>query len=251
MTDRPPSKRYVESLHARIRLLEEQLLSLKSAVQNDKEVEDIRELNKGEDQPPLEENDEETFSVSSGDDLLLRITDTCGRLNLDDDGQLRFFGPQSNYHLLHDHIDNKSPCSPGQNDISAQTTCADLIHIPFELQEHLIELYFRWQNPWVYIVEKDVFMRDFYNGNRNQYCTPLLLLSIFSLGARYSDRPEVYSGPGDLTTAGDAYAQRAKALLMSEIEKSSISTVQSAALLSIRWMAEDKEPAGWLCSGKL
>jgi hypothetical protein len=79
-------------------------------------------------------------------------------------------------------------------------------HIPLELQKHLLDLYFRWQNPWLYMIEKESFMRDFESGNRRRYCTPLLLLAIFALASRFSDRVEVRTNVDQADTAGNAFA---------------------------------------------
>lgn len=33
-------------------------------------------------------------------------------------------------------------------------------YVPRELEDHLIKLYFAWENPFVYVVDKDVFMES-------------------------------------------------------------------------------------------
>lgn len=101
----------------------------------------------------------------------------------------------------------------------------------------------------MYAVEKDIFLRDFRSTNRIRYCTPLLLLDIFSVAARFSDRRELRAHPTDPNTAGDGFAQAAKRLLLNDCKKLPITTVQAAALLAIREMAENIEPAGWLHTG--
>jgi hypothetical protein len=251
-TDRPPSKRFVESLQARIRVLESQLSSLGK---------DKLDLFKNEDghlpsaesdsvSETYESDDEPTQSTTNG--FVREIVHKYGNLTLDDNGQLSYFGPQSNFNLLHSYMDHRDrPSIPNVHDHgSPQRDCITPdIWIPLELQEHLLDLYFCWQNPRFYLIEKEVFLRDFHSTDRTRYCTRLLLLAIFSVAARYSDRIEVRSNPADPNTAGDEYAQSAKALLLNDCEKPTITTVQAAGLLAIRWMAENKEPGGWLYTG--
>ncbi|KIV82544.1 hypothetical protein PV11_04646 [Exophiala sideris] len=188
---------------------------------------------------------------TKAEDFVREVAHTYGSLTLDDNGQLRYFGPQSNFNLLHSYMDFREPqiIPEVQHEESARTVLTPDIHIPLELQEYLLEMYFCWQNPWLYLVERETFLRDFHSTNRSRYCTPLLLLAIFSVAARYSDRREIRADPDHPSTAGDGFAEAAKTLLLHECEKPTVTTVQAAALLAIRWMAENKEPAGWLYTG--
>jgi hypothetical protein len=182
------------------------------------------------------------------DELMRELTDRCGSMTLDDDGQVRFFGSQSNFHLLHglsNPTRDQTPASVSNLDTPPGKRLDHTIDVPLELQEHLLGLYFRWLNPWVYVIEKDIFMRDFRRGNESSYCTPLVLLSIFSVASRFSDRIVVRTNPHNPATAGFAFAEQAKILLHRECETTTITAVQSAVLLSIWCMAENKEPAGW------
>jgi hypothetical protein len=238
---RPPSKKLVETLQLRIKILEDQLLALDQTIPaldvNPRET-DLMIENKPE---TGEANADETEA------LLQQITEKCGSLAIDDDGELRYFSSQSNLNLVH-----KVGTSLGE--LAKPALCdrvrlSQAVTLPLELQEHLLELYFCWQNPWVYIVEKSVFMRDWYSDMSTEYCTPLLLWAIYSVAARYSDRPCLRTDPEDPSTAGVQFAVHAKDLLRYECEITTIPAVQAAALLSIQCMAENKEPAGWLYIG--
>lgn len=118
-----------------------------------------------------------------------------------------------------------------------------------ELQNHLLDLYWRWQNPWQYLVVKEAFLRDLYVDHTGRFSSPLLLSAILALAARYSDRLEVRIDPADANTAGDALAEQAKLLLLYESESPRITTVQAAAILSLRETATDKEALGWTYCG--
>lgn len=252
---RPPSKRYVESLQARIALLESQLVSLGKSTCDTSLGAPLNTVN--EDPDPDSTSELSDVDIDSPgrttEDFVREITHTYGSLTLNENGQLSYFGPQSNFNLLHSFV-NQTPANPAhayEETLTDRTFLTPDIQIPLEVQEHLLELYFRWQNPWLYLVEKEVFLRDFHASTPSRYCTPSLLLAIFSVAARYSDRTEVREDPENPGSAGNEYAKAANKLLLVECENPSVPTVQAAALLAIRWMAENKEPAGWLYTGSM
>ncbi|KAG4290162.1 nitrogen assimilation transcription factor nit-4 [Fusarium proliferatum] len=185
----------------------------------------------------------EKVQVDETEALLQQITEKTGSLAIDDDGELRYFSSVSNFNLVQKVASNIAERG------KPEVRLSQVVTLPLELQEHLLELYFCWQNPWVYIVEKTVFMRDFYDDIATEHCTPLLLWAIYSVAARYSDRTCLRTDPDDPSTAGVEFAVHAKDLLRHECEITTISAVQAAALLSIQCMAENKEPAGWLYIG--
>ncbi|KIW13048.1 hypothetical protein PV08_08235 [Exophiala spinifera] len=249
---KPPSKRFVESLQARIKVLESQL-SLLGKDTYDLLLNDDGHI-PGDEAEGMGETDEsdDQSALSPMHDFVRELAHTYGSLTLDDNGQLRYFGPQSNFNLLHsymDHRDRQSVHDVQDHGVPSRTWVTPEIQIPLELQEHLLDLYFCWQNPWLYLIEKEIFLRDFRSTDRTRYCTPVLLLAIFSVAARYSDRTEIRANPADPNTAGDEFAQATKTLLMIDCEKPTVTTVQAAALLALRWIAENNEPAGWLYTG--
>lgn len=241
---RPPSKKYVESLQARISQLEAQLASLGSSAQLGTFAPDTEDSH--EDEPEDGSSDEET-------DPLSELTGLVGRLNVIDDGQLHYFGSQSSYNLLkaplHNAPSHSTPLKMQSQGLDAAAQLGLLVTISAELQDHLLELYWRWQNPWNYIVHKGAFLASLRGENDGRYCSPLLLSSIFAIAARYSDRPELCSVPGDLRTAGNAFCEQAKILLLYESEAPSVATVQAACLLALRIMSDGKEALGWLYCG--
>ncbi|KKY34463.1 putative nitrogen assimilation transcription factor nit-4 [Diaporthe ampelina] len=123
------------------------------------------------------------------------------------------------------------------------------VNITDELQNHLLDLYWRWQNPWNYVIHKGAFLKSFRGEDDGSHCSPLLLCSIFAIAARYSDRTELRSVPDDPSTAGDAFCEHAKILMLYEAGAPTITTVQAACLLGLRIMSDGKEALGWLYSG--
>ena len=121
--------------------------------------------------------------------------------------------------------------------------------VPEELQDHLLNLFWRWQNAWQYVVHKQTFLQDRHNGIAARYHSPLLLSAILALSSRYSDRPETRTHPNDANTAGDLYQRRAKLMLHYECEAPTTSTVQAAVLIALREFAVNKEASAWLYMG--
>ncbi|KAF5244823.1 hypothetical protein FANTH_7590 [Fusarium anthophilum] len=202
---KPPSKQLVETLQLRIKILEDQLVALGQTIPV------LDKSPRGADRIVENKPKPDQVTADETEDLLEQITKKCGSLALDDDGELRFFSSQSNLNLVH-------KAGFGLGELAKPASCGGIrlsqaVTLPLELQEHLLELYFCWQNPWVYIVEKSVFMRDWQSDMATEYCTPLLLWAIYSVAARYSDRPCLRTHPDDPATAGIQFAVHAKDLL--------------------------------------
>lgn len=243
---RPPSKKFVESLQARIRHLEEQLQAATEA-----RVPSFYEPVWASDESEHEEN------VSSAEqdekDPLAELTGLVGRLNMTDDGQVHYFGSQSSYNLVKRSLSDARPALQSlrmqKQGLDAAVRLNRLVTVSKELQEHLLELYWQWQNPWNYIVHKDSFMKSYRGEDDGRNCSPVLLSCIFALAARYSDAVELRTDPDDPTTAGDAFCEQAKVLLLFESEAPTVTTIQAACLLALRIMSDGKEALGWLYAG--
>ncbi|KAH7239631.1 nitrogen assimilation transcription factor nit-4 [Fusarium solani] len=187
-----------------------------------------------------------------GRDLTSMVTGLLGRLNVGDDGQLHYFGSQCNFHLLHGslgYVTMESTVSMQRQGLAAVGCLGKDMPLSTELQEHLLELYWTWQNPWNYIVHKGAFSRAFHSRTYGRYCTPSLLSAIFALAARYSDRRELRAVPNDPSTAGYALFEQAKILLLYESQAPTVATVQAAALMAIRALSDNQEALGWLYCG--
>lgn len=123
------------------------------------------------------------------------------------------------------------------------------VEVSDELRDHLLELFWGWQNTWQYIVVKQPFLDDLLVNHTGQYATPLLLSAVLALASRYSDRVELRSDPLDPNTAGNALAEQAKMILFYESQAPKVTTIQATALLCLREIATDKEALGWLYCG--
>lgn len=121
--------------------------------------------------------------------------------------------------------------------------------LSMELQEHLLELYWTSQHPWNYLIYKKTLCSAFQSRLYGKYCTPLLLSAIFALASRFSDRTDLRTVADDHNTAGYAFFEQAKLLLLYESQSPIVATVQAAALMSLRALSDGQEALGWLYCG--
>ena len=103
-----------------------------------------------------------------------------------------------------------------------------------DLQSHLIDLYFEWEQPWCQVVNEKLFRESLaYNG---RYSSSLLVIWILAIGARYCDRVEVRADPDDSNTAGKMFIQKAEDLIQRDLRWPKITTIQSLAIMAIYYI---------------
>ncbi|RAK97283.1 uncharacterized protein BO80DRAFT_389884, partial [Aspergillus ibericus CBS 121593] len=181
-------------------------------------------------------------------------------LNFDNDGEMRYFGPTSGRLGFQGPLPKASPgtsvavpeLDPVLNSIDdylgfTVESSATGNEIPASLQNHLIDLYFTWDQPWYPIVDETLFRESMNNGG--WYWTPLLHYSILALGSRYSDSLEVRLVPDDPNSAGQGFLTQAKDLLQSEMEHPTLVTIQALGVIGLVYIAIGKDAAGWLHHG--
>lgn len=181
------------------------------------------------------------------------LADMLGSFNLDDGGELRFFGAASNFHLIRDKDafeDSSSTVARAQGIEAAMRYVGSLpLDTDPELRDHLLDLYWRWQNSWQYIIARHVFLRDLEAGLSTRFCSPLLLAAMLALASRYSDCVEVRTNSADPQTAGGLFAAQAKAMLHFECVAPTVATVKGTALLGLYSIAINQESLGWMYTG--
>jgi hypothetical protein len=118
-----------------------------------------------------------------------------------------------------------------------------------ELEDHLIKLYFCWEDPSIHLVQEDVFYRERRKCKSGDYVSKLysevLVNSMCAVGASLTSRHCVEL-PEPLV---DFFASRARALLDVELDSPTLSTVQSLAILSGVESIRTLDARGWLYSG--
>lgn len=95
-------------------------------------------------------------------EVIEQLSSRMGTLKLAGDGHLRFYGPTSNLNLVDVTITSKQ--RPGPDVRSVRHDGQELLnhlrigqHVEPSLESHLIDLYFTWQNPSLYIVDREMF----------------------------------------------------------------------------------------------
>lgn len=178
------------------------------------------------------------------------LTDALGCFTIGDAGELRFFGSSSNFDIIQNHsLRVASSLEARMQGIAAARSLPEYYEPSEDLRDHLLTLFWAWQNSWQYIVPREPFVRELYVSGPQRYCTPLLLNAILALASRYSDRVELRTDPGDANTAGSVFAAQAKTMLHYEYDAPTTSTVQATALLGLFWAAVDREGLGFMYIG--
>ena len=191
-------------------------------------------------------NGEDMSKFSEVDDLCESFKGELtlnGSLNFDHDGEMRYFGPTSGRLQFADyssseqinepaiHSSDPEPVLNGINvDEYLDPTIVDPITnefgIPKPLEDHLIDLYFTWEQPWYPIVDEVLFREGL--SSRGRYWSPLLHNSILAMGSRFcKEFLHVRTDPGDPSTAGKLFLEQAKELLYMEMEHPSLTTIQA------------------------
>ncbi|KAI1788821.1 fungal-specific transcription factor domain-containing protein [Ganoderma leucocontextum] len=204
-----------------------------------------------------------------------------GQLSVDQNKELRYHGPASGLPLLaQSHRKSASDKEVNriwrfsQNGDSEQPSYdamreeeeIDVELPPPDVQSFLLQLYFAYVHPFFPIIHKQDFLHNyratdhnvppshqtqtFTNPHLMQRRCKMLLLSMFAIAARYSNRPEDHQAPdGRFVTAGQQYAQDAHRLLDKKYQSSQPSTCQALLLLAIRAFGMGAMDKGWLYSG--
>ncbi|KAL2810250.1 fungal-specific transcription factor domain-containing protein [Aspergillus granulosus] len=120
-------------------------------------------------------------------------------------------------------------------------------NISDELVDHLIGLYFKWEQPWHQVVDERLFRESMQTNGR--YSSQILLNAILSIGSRYSDRIQTRSNPDESNTAGQLFLEAAEELLHFELKSPSITTIQALAVMAVAYVAMGSDDAGWLRHG--
>ncbi|KAH9858030.1 fungal-specific transcription factor domain-containing protein [Lenzites betulinus] len=191
-----------------------------------------------------------------------------GHLSTDENKEFRYHGPASGLPLLaqsrrktNDDLQEDRIWKFSQSQINPEMTSEDPIleeedvaveMPPPDMQTHLLHLYFTYVHPFFPVIHKQDFLYH-YNSFRHPMQRPckMLLLSMFAIAARYSDRPTDHPGHnvGHDLRAGQQYAEDAHKLLDRKYQTSRPSTCQALLLLAIREFGMGAMDKGWLYSG--
>ncbi|KNG48363.1 hypothetical protein TW65_04885 [Stemphylium lycopersici] len=190
--------------------------------------------------------------IEGSSPLVDQITGSLGSLQLAEDGQLRFYGATSNLHILtkETRVSAQRHGLTQPNEVDDILRAAGVGHfVDPELEEHLIKLYFCWEDPSIHFVEQDVFYRERKrckaNFGTSKLYSEVLVNAMCAVGASFTSR-HCIELPEPLV---DFFASRSRALLDIELDSPTISTVQSLGILSGVESIRKLDARGWLYSG--
>ncbi|RDW87945.1 hypothetical protein BP5796_03639 [Coleophoma crateriformis] len=257
---RRPSKEYIAALEARVACLEERLATFTSDTRvpstRSDSISESESLSRKSSNVDASNKSAQAIDKASVLMPIDELADVFGSFTIGDAGELRFYGASSNLNLNRNQ-DFRVTSSVGarMQGIKAAQALPGLQHhkglweISDDLRDHLLEIYWQWQNSWQYLVPRESFIKDLYTEKTSRFCTPLLLTAILAHASRYSDRIETRIDPHDPNTAGGMLYTQAKTMLHYEMEAPTTSTVQAAGLLALYGAAIDSEALGWVYAG--
>lgn len=249
---KPASKTYVDLLRRRIQALEQVLRN--HAIDVDASLAALSSSHPNlADAGSLTANLDLGHSETSPDFEALCVAfegalSTEEALNYEGDGEFRYFGPTSGrLQFMCDSASEQSQVVPQLQSDAISTDAAAInpraemnrrilaeddsgILISEELKSELTNLYFTWQNPWLLVLDENLYWESLKTGGR--YWSPLLENCILALGSRFTDSTEVRTDPDDTNSAGQFFFDRAEVYLSYELKYPSITTIQSLFLLS-------------------
>lgn len=97
------------------------------------------------------------------DNITSSLSARMGSLQIAEDGQLRYYGPTSNLHLYHAglHSLSRSTIRHVATEGMQALARAGLDHpVAPDVERHLAELYFAWEDPAIHVVDEEIFFLE-------------------------------------------------------------------------------------------
>ncbi|KAK8196234.1 fungal-specific transcription factor domain-containing protein, partial [Phyllosticta paracitricarpa] len=199
------------------------------------------------------DNSADDSDDESEDELIKQISTRMGSLQLAPDGHLRYYGATSNILCDFPDTDHTQTRRTVRRDGRDVLEAANLDKtVDPSIEEHLISLYFAWQEPFFHVVDEKMYhigKQEWREEKKDvAYYSEVLTNAMCAAGAAFDARyhPNFVTWPKSLS---DYFADRAKALLELEMDSPCIATVQALVILGSHEMACKRDARGWLYSG--
>ncbi|KAK7529010.1 fungal-specific transcription factor domain-containing protein [Phyllosticta citriasiana] len=199
------------------------------------------------------DNSADDSDDESEDELIKQISTRMGSLQLAPDGHLRYYGATSNILCDFPDTDHTQTRRTVRRDGRDVLEAANLDKtVDPSIEEHLISLYFAWQEPFFHVVDEKMYRIGKQEWREEKkdvaYYSEVLTNAMCAAGAAFDARyhPNFVTWPKSLS---DYFADRAKALLELEMDSPCIATVQALVILGSHEMACKRDARGWLYSG--
>ena len=107
---------------------------------------------------PPQENDGDHVEEEDEAEVSNQFSERLGTLLLNSSGEWRFYGATSNLHLVHGDFGHDFPDFSRRRSVQTILDTAGVGHaVDKQLINHLITLYFTWQNPSLRVVDQEAF----------------------------------------------------------------------------------------------
>ncbi|KAL2824866.1 fungal-specific transcription factor domain-containing protein [Aspergillus cavernicola] len=202
--------------------------------------------------PAYSDNDpiliEEQANPSEIEGLIDEISDRISTLKIGPGGKTRLYGSTSTFNLT------DGPLSLDNYEIQHRMRTYHFgpdEEIPAAFENHLINLYFSWQDPSLHVVDREIYEEartKWINMEETPFYSEALRNAMCALGSAFESRfhPTFVTFPKTLV---DFFGDRAKLFLDLELDCPCVATVQAMVLLSSHEIGNGKEERGWLYSG--
>ncbi|CAN3353263.1 activatory protein Cha4p [Diutina catenulata] len=161
----------------------------------------------------------------------------------DDDESAVVYGPTSVFRddTLKSSRNSPPIIEPASQQLGSLNKDADVLQC--------IKLFFTWQYPdHNMFIFREAFLIDFFNYDdsarpgKSRYCSQVLVLAVCALGSRMSDDDRIYA-------KSLSYYRQAKAILLDNLSRPSITSMQSFLLLAFYDICSGNNSSGWMMSG--
>ncbi|KAJ5761528.1 hypothetical protein N7533_003567 [Penicillium manginii] len=196
---------------------------------------------------------DEANTTADIEGLIDDLSDRVGTLRIGRGGKTHFFGPTSTFNLRdmpHSETFDSHRRINGYDSNSADRVDADR-EVPPALEEHLINLYFSWQDPSFHVVDRKLYedaKEKWFAMEDTSLYSEALRNAMCAIGCAFETRfhPSFVTFPKTLV---DFFGDRARSLLEAELDFPSVATVQAMVILSSHEIGNGMDSRGWLYSG--
>ncbi|OQV03151.1 Fungal specific transcription factor domain-containing protein [Cladophialophora immunda] len=242
----PSSKNHIRELYQRI-------ADLESALESAKATQNFTAPTRHQVSSPQTPSTYSALSVpipsQEEDNLISRLCGRQWKLNSDEEGQYKFFGPTSSLHLT-ESVSSSLLGPWSQRGVTADISPDDPIDPG--TQTHLLENYWKYQHTVLQVFDREEFLEGM-KTRQTKYFSKALLYCVYACAARISDRPSVRAmvipSNDDMEDKEPFLVATATRLVDQELKRPQITTIQALLLLSVIHCSLSKDTKGWLLTG--
>lgn len=128
-----------------------------------------------EDAALSDNGDDDAGSGTTEEDLVNQLSDRLGSLQIGPNGRISYFGPTSNFSLMELPVGadtlamDRTVRNDGQEHLDNMGYGKQ---VPQDLEDHLINLYFTWQDPFQHVVDRTLYEEAKHSWHEREEDTP-------------------------------------------------------------------------------